>query len=134
MQNQDKVLLFDGVCNLCNSAVNFLLDADKSKTLKFASLQSAFGQKILSDYQLSRDNFDSVLYLKGGRIYKKSEAAFLVMRELGGFWRVISVFKFLPKAFCDLLYDAIAKNRYKIFGRREACRMPTPELKARFLE
>ncbi len=135
MENyKDKnIVLFDGVCNLCNGAVNFLIDRDKDNKLHFASLQSEVGQAILKEYQMDMANFDTFIFLKKGTLFMRSGGALEVVRILGGAWAWLSVFKIVPTFLRDGIYTLISKNRYKIFGKQESCRMPTPELKAKFL-
>lgn len=128
-----QVILFDGVCNFCNASINFVIDHDPKKHFKFASLQSEFGQEILHKYDRSTSDFDSVILLKNNQLYSKSAAALEIAKELSGFWKYLSFFGILPKSILDFSYDLVAKNRYKIFGKTEVCRMPSPELKERFL-
>lgn len=131
--SMQKVVLFDGVCNLCNSSVQKLIRWDKKETLKFASLQSKFGQRLLSDLKLDKDNFTSILYLKGNQVFTRSTAAILILTDLGGGWKIMRIFYLIPKILRDKIYDWISKNRYKWFGKKEQCWLPTPELKKRFL-
>lgn len=128
------VVLFDGVCNLCNGAVDFILDRDPEGRLAFASLQSEAGQELLSQYGLSTENFDSVVLLKEGKVYQKSTAALEIAGRLSGAWPLLKVFKLVPRPLRDLIYNFIGRNRYRFFGKREQCRMPTPEIRTRFLE
>jgi predicted DCC family thiol-disulfide oxidoreductase YuxK len=126
-------LLFDGVCNLCNASVNFVINHDKGQCFQFAALQSETGKALLKSYGLSAEKSDSVVLLKEGKAFQKSDAALEIAWQLGGIWKLLAVFKVLPRPLRDLGYDLIARNRYRFFGRTEACRMPTPELNARFL-
>jgi predicted DCC family thiol-disulfide oxidoreductase YuxK len=130
---QDNIVLFDGVCNLCNSAVNFLIDIDKKNQLHFASLQSDFGQQVLRNFQMQTDNFDTFIFLHQGKLFTRSSGALEIMRLLGGFWYLLYFFIVVPPFIRDGVYKMVSKNRYKWFGSQEACRIPTPELKARFL-
>jgi predicted DCC family thiol-disulfide oxidoreductase YuxK len=134
MNNNSKILLFDGVCNLCNGAVQFVIKRDKNTRLKFASLQSEAGQKLLQEFNLPTDEFESFVFIDGDKIYTKSTAALKVAKDLGGFWKLFYAFVILPKPFRDFAYSLIAKNRYKMFGKRDVCMIPTPELKSRFLQ
>lgn len=127
------VVLFDGVCNLCNAGVNFLLDHDPDGHFKFAALQSEVGQRLLAACGLPGDDFESFVLVEGGRCYQRSEGALRVARRLPGAWRLLYGFIILPAPLRDRLYDVVARNRYRWFGRRDTCRMPTPELQARFL-
>ncbi|MPR34111.1 thiol-disulfide oxidoreductase DCC family protein [Salmonirosea aquatica] len=128
-----NVVYFDGVCNLCNSAVNFLIDRDKKGRLKFASLQSEAGKVVLQRLGLLAQDYDSFILLVNGKPYQKSEAAVEVMKLLGGGWSLLYGFRIIPRAWRDWLYTRIAQNRYRWFGKRTECRLPTPQLRARFL-
>lgn len=128
-----EIILFDGVCNFCNSSINFVIDHDPEKHFKFAALQSEIGQEILTQFHKNTKDFDSVILLKNNQLYEKSEAALEITKHLSGFWKYLSVFKILPTFFLNFFYDIIAKNRYRIFGKSDSCRMPTAELRERFL-
>jgi len=129
-----NVILFDGVCNLCNDVVNLLLDLDINKVLYFSSLQSDFGQSVLRKFNLPTNNFNSFIFLKKGKIYQKSDGALEVCRTLGRFWKILYFFKIIPTFARDAVYEWVAKNRYQWFGKKEFCRMPIPDLQARFLD
>lgn len=133
MNNYNNLILFDGVCNLCNGAVNFVIDHDKNNTFRFTSLQSEIGQQILAANQLNSSEFDSFILVKNGKILQKSTAALTVATQLGGFWKLLGLFLVFPTGLRDFFYDFIAKNRYRWFGKAESCRMPTPELRSKFL-
>ena len=126
-------ILFDGVCNFCNASINFIIDRDSKSIFKFAALQSEIGQEFLKRNGLKQDTFDSVILEKSGIIYQKSDAALEIARNLDGFWKILYVFKIIPFFLRNPIYDLVARNRYRIFGRTDACRLPTPALKARFL-
>jgi predicted DCC family thiol-disulfide oxidoreductase YuxK len=128
-----NVVYFDGVCNLCNGVVNFLIDQDPKKVLRFASLQSPAGQEVLLRFGLSVRDYDSFLLLKEDKLLLKSDAVLEIIRLLGGVWGLLYAFKVLPRTWRDGLYSLIARNRYRWFGKRTECRLPTPDLKARFL-
>ncbi|WP_020526329.1 thiol-disulfide oxidoreductase DCC family protein [Flexithrix dorotheae] len=132
-QIYQKVILFDGVCNLCNSSVNFIIDRDPQAKFKFTSLQSEEGQEILNEFNLPTKDFDTIIYVENGKLYNKSSAALKIAKGLNGAWPLLYIFYFLPKFFRDFFYNIIAKNRYKWFGKEDACRIPTPELKSRFI-
>jgi predicted DCC family thiol-disulfide oxidoreductase YuxK len=137
MQNlpQDKkIILFDGVCNLCNSSVQYIIKRDRKDLFRFVSLQSELGQKILKHLGISDRNIDSiVLYSPGRAYYYKSGAIIEIAKELPYFnW--FTVFRFVPTSLRDAIYDFIAKNRYHWYGKQESCMIPTPELKGKFLE
>lgn len=131
-EQQPIVILFDGVCNLCNGFVNFLIDQDTNEQFKFASLQSSFGEDILKKNNLSTDDYQSVLVLDNDELFTKSSAIFKVIERLPK-WRWLRIFKVLPSFILDVIYGLIAKNRYRIFGKQDSCRLPTPELRDRFL-
>jgi predicted DCC family thiol-disulfide oxidoreductase YuxK len=127
-----QLILFDGVCNFCNSSINFIIDHDPEKHFKFAPLQSDLGQSILKQFNKNTDDFDSVILLKNNQLFQKSDAAIEITKHLSGAWKYLAVFGVLPTFFLNFFYDIIAKNRYQIFGKSETCRMPTPELRERF--
>jgi predicted DCC family thiol-disulfide oxidoreductase YuxK len=128
-----NVVLFDGVCNFCNGAINFLMDRDKSNQLRFAPLQSDAGQALLKKHNLPTSDFDSFVFITGGQVYRKSTAAVHIAKKLQGAWKALYGFVIVPRFIRDMVYSTIARNRYKWFGKQEACRIPTPEEKARFL-
>lgn len=128
-----NLLLFDGVCNFCNAGVNFVLRRDKKKRLFFASLQSETGQKVLKHFGLPRHDFDTFVLVEKGKIYERSTAALRVAKLLGGFWSVFWFFMLVPRPLRNAVYGLIARHRYKLFGRRDACMIPTPQTRERFL-
>lgn len=128
-----KIILFDGVCNLCNGLVQFVINHDKHAAFTFGSLQSEEGQALLKEKGLPTDDFDSFVYLKDKEVYVKSTGALNVLKDLGGSWRLLYVFIIIPRPVRDFLYGLIAKKRYSLFGRRESCMLPTPDLQTRFL-
>lgn len=129
-----KIILFDGVCNLCNSSINYVIDKDKKDIFRFVSLQSDLGQEIQQHIGYTDTNLDTIiLYVPGEAYYIKSTAAIKVMNEFGGLWKSMNSFLIIPKSIRDLGYNFVAKNRYKWYGKEDSCRIPTPELKAKFL-
>lgn len=130
------IVLFDGVCNLCHSTVQFIIRHDKAGRFQFASQQSEVAQRILQRYGLPTEAAlaDSVVVIEGGKVWLESDAALQILYRLGGVWRVLAVLRFLPRPLRDWAYRLVAKNRYRLFGRRERCMVPTPELKGRFLD
>ena len=127
------VILFDGVCNLCNGAVQFIIKTDKASKFLFASLQSDFGQLQLQKFGLDPSKLHSIIALENGKFYERSDAALKIASGLAQPWPMLGVFRILPRFFRDWIYDLISKNRYKMFGKRESCMIPTPELKGRFV-
>jgi predicted DCC family thiol-disulfide oxidoreductase YuxK len=129
---EKQIILFDGVCNLCNASVQTIIKLDKNKIFHFASLQSKAGKELTKKYSL--ENYDSVCILKNERAYVKSNAAIQILISIGGFYKLIYVAYIMPRVVRDGLYDFIAENRYKWFGKKDSCMIPTQELKERFLE
>jgi predicted DCC family thiol-disulfide oxidoreductase YuxK len=132
--NNRPVILFDGVCNLCNRAVQFVIRHDRKKIFLFAALQSNEGQKLSQQYQLPMTNWNSFVLIEDGKVYTCSTAALKVARNLNGLLKLAYVFMIIPKFIRDGIYKWISNNRYKWFGKREECMLPTPELKQRFLD
>jgi predicted DCC family thiol-disulfide oxidoreductase YuxK len=129
----ERILFFDGVCNLCNSSVDFLIRQDPDSELKFASLQSDIAEKKLAEFNLSNQELSSLVYYKNESVYTHSEGAIRVFADLGGWRKVVLAFLVIPGFFRDAIYSWIAKNRYQWFGKKETCRMPTPEERDRIL-
>jgi len=127
------IILFDGVCNFCNGAVNFVLKRDKKKSILFAPLQSAAAEKILPAHQLSPGDLSSFLFIEHGKLYDRSTAALRVCRHLKGLWPLCYGMMIVPKFIRDGIYNYIAKNRYKWFGQKDACMIPSAEVRSRFL-
>jgi predicted DCC family thiol-disulfide oxidoreductase YuxK len=128
-----KVILFDGVCNFCNYWVNFIIDRDKKNIFRFAALQSDKGKELVDKFYLPKDDFDSFILISENKIYKKSSAAFKILKYLSGPIKFIYPLKYLPVLLTDFFYDLIAKNRYKFFGKKDVCRIHTKEEKSKFL-
>jgi predicted DCC family thiol-disulfide oxidoreductase YuxK len=133
------IFLYDGVCGLCNKLVQFTLPRDPHGKFQFASLQSDFSAKLLAQYKLSAQDLNTFYViadygLATQRVLSKSDAGAFVLSQIGGFWTAISAFRFLPKALRNWGYDLVAKNRYRIFGKNESCRMPDPSTRDRFIE
>lgn len=129
-----KIILFDGVCNLCDSSIQFIIKHDKKDLFRFVALQSEIGMEIIKHIGVDTSKIDSILlYEPDKAYYYKAEAALKIAKELGGIYTAISWFGILPKFLTNSVYDYIAKNRYKWYGKKDACMIPTPELKAKFL-
>ncbi|WP_456277377.1 thiol-disulfide oxidoreductase DCC family protein [Bacillus sp. AK128] len=128
------IVFFDGECNLCNGAVQFLLKHDRKEKLKFASLQSNAGQKLLQKEKLDAKVFDSMIMTKDDKVFVKSDAVLAICRELGGSYKGLLLLYAVPRPIRNFFYTIIARNRYKWFGKRDQCMIPTPELKKRFLD
>ncbi len=130
----NPIILFDGVCNFCNGMVLFIIKQDKQKVFRFAALQSEAGQRLLETYQLPRNDFDSFLLIENGKVYRSSTAGLRLYNKLPWYWMWMQVFWIVPKIFRDAVYDFIARNRYKWFGKKETCMIPTPDVRSRFLD
>ena len=134
MNNSDEnILLFDGVCNLCNGLVLFIIKRDKAGRFKFASLQSDNGEQLLNRFGLNTNKLTSLVLIMGDKYFLKSTAVLKLLKELGGIWKTFYIFIIIPRPVRDFIYDLIAGSRYKIFGKRDECMVPTPELQSRFL-
>ena len=129
------VVLFDGVCNFCNASVNFVLEHDRESYFKFAPLQSEIGASMLAvhNLDLASEPIDSVILVEDGKAYTHSTAALRIARRLGMPWSWLYAFIIVPAALRDVFYRLFAKYRYRLFGRKDECMVPTPEIKARFL-
>lgn len=128
----EAIILFDGVCNLCSGSVQFIIKRDPSGYFKFASLQSDFGQQHLQRLNLDPQSFHSIILITGDKVFQRSDAALEIAKKLTGAWPVLYGFKILPRFLRDAVYNLISKNRYRLFGKKDACWIPTPELKSRF--
>jgi len=129
----DNLILFDGTCGLCTSSVRFIIRHDKSAVFKFAPIQSERGSEIYRALGLDPHNLQTFLVLKNGCPFVRSDAVFEVVRQFGGLWRLLFVFKLVPSGLRDWLYAVIAENRHRWFGRRDACMNATEDIKRRFL-
>jgi predicted DCC family thiol-disulfide oxidoreductase YuxK len=126
------IVLFDGVCNLCNGVVQFIIRNDQAGVFQFASQQSEAGQKLLELRKLPA--MDTVVLIQGGKVFTRSDAVLEIFRRLPARWSWLSAFKIVPKFLRDAVYKLIGRYRYNIFGKQESCWLPTPELRARFLD
>lgn len=129
----DKIVLFDGVCNLCEYSIQFILKHDKSNSLQFASLQSTLGKQILEKYKY-KQQLDGVIFIESSKLYSKSAAAFRIARYFGGYWNGLQYLSILPVFITDFFYDIISKYRYKWFGKKDTCLLPSKETSSRFLD
>jgi predicted DCC family thiol-disulfide oxidoreductase YuxK len=127
------IVLFDGVCKFCNGSVNFIIDQDVNKRIRFAPLQSEIAQALLRRFGLPATDFDTMILVEHGRAYARSAAALRIAGILGGWWSLLVVLFAVPPFLRDGAYDLLAVNRYRWFGKAETCRVPTPELRERFL-
>lgn len=130
----ENVILFDGVCKLCHAWSKFIVRYDHKRAFKLCSVQSDEGQRILAYFDLPTRHFDTMLYVEGDAYYDKSDAFFKIVSKLGMPWRLLVVFRLLPKAFRNWAYDRIALNRYQLFGKYDSCLLPTSDHQDRFLK
>ena len=128
------LVLFDGVCNLCSGAVQFIIKRDPASKFIFASLQSDFGIAQLKKYGLHPGSLHSIIVIEQEELYQRSDAALRIVHHLNGIWPMLGIFKFLPRLIRDALYNLVALNRYKIFGRTDSCMIPAEGIRARFIE
>ncbi|GMN08942.1 DUF393 domain-containing protein [Croceitalea sp. MTPC9] len=134
MENDNKIILFDGVCNLCNGVVQFVIKLDKEDTFRFAALQSEVGEKLTAERGIGTSQVDSIILIEPGvAYYTKSDAALQIGKNLKGYRTLSSLLYVFPKGLRNIVYDFIARNRYKWYGKKDACMIPTPELQAKFL-
>ena len=134
MKSKDhKIILFDGVCNLCNGAVTFIIKRDKKDVFKFAALQSEIGRELISKFNIDTSKVDSIILIDGEKHYEKSSAALRIAKYLSGAYPLLFGFMVVPKFIRNAVYDYIARNRYKWFGKKESCMIPTAKLKDKFL-
>ncbi len=134
MATGERVLLFDGACNLCEGSVQFVIRRDPHAQFRFAALQSEAARRILSDLGLPTDQVETMVLIEGGRALTRSTGALRVARRLSGLWPLLYGFIIVPRFIRDGVYSWIARNRYRWFGRKDHCLVPTPDLKARFLD
>ena len=132
---EHSIILFDGVCNLCNRAVQFIIKRDKNDRYRFSALQSEHAKKLTSERNIDTDKIDSIILIEPGKAYYiKAAAALEIGKSFGGLWRTLALFEWVPPVISNWVYDLVARNRYRWFGRKEQCMVPTQELKAKFLE
>lgn len=132
MTPKHPLVLFDGVCNLCNSSVNFIIKRDKKAVFRFVPSQSEMGKRLI-DKHFTDFDLQTVVLIDDARAYTKSDAFLRIMNQLGGFWKTFLLLKIIPRPIRDFFYDLIARNRYRIFGKKDSCMIPSPEVKNRFI-
>jgi len=128
-----SIILFDGVCNFCNSSVNFIIKRDNKNKFKFAALQSDFGKEMLGKLSLQSENLKTLILIEDARYFTRSGAALRIAKHLNGAWKLFYLFIIIPPFIRNLFYELIARYRYKWFGKRETCRVPTGEEKGKFI-
>jgi len=133
MGKEYKIILFDGVCNLCNSSVNFVIKRDKKDVFRFAALQEPAGLELIEKYGIDTSKTDSIILIEDGKVYYKSTAALRITKHLGKAYPLLYGFMIIPNFIRNWVYDYVARNRYKWYGKKESCMIPTPELRSKFL-
>jgi predicted DCC family thiol-disulfide oxidoreductase YuxK len=128
-----KIILFDGVCNLCNSTVKFIINKDSNSLFKFSSLQSEFGTKYINEHNINIKKLSTIVLIEDNQFYTKSTAILRVLKNLKGY-KWMRVFLFVPKFTRDFVYNLISKNRYSLFGKNDSCMIPTKELSEKFIK
>jgi len=126
-----QIVLFDGVCNFCNSSVQFIINRDPKGLFHFASQQSEIGVQLMTEHGLT--GHESIVYIEDGKAYMKSAAALRIAKHLSGLWPTTAIFFAVPRPIRDMAYDVVAKNRYRWFGKRDSCMIPPPSIRKRFL-
>jgi len=133
-QIPDNLILFDGVCNLCSALVEFVIRHDPAAKFRFAAIQSQVGREIFQSHGLDAADLQTFVFIAEGKLFLRSDAAIEVVSRFGRAWNICKLFRFVPRAFRNAIYSLIARNRYRWFGRKEVCMVPTPEIKERFLD
>jgi predicted DCC family thiol-disulfide oxidoreductase YuxK len=131
---EKPLILFDGICNFCNGAVNFIIKQDRNNKILFAALQSHAGQQILKQHHLSTSDFKSLLLIYNNKVYQKSSATLKLLSMLPWYWKWTQIFWIIPTFLRNSIYDVIARNRYKWFGRKDKCMIPDATIRNRFLD
>ncbi len=131
--SQQHIIIFDGICNFCNSSINFIIKRDHTNQFVFAPMQGPTAQKLIAHYQAENVGFDTFLLIKNDEIYYRTNAAIEIAQDLSGAWYLLKAFKIIPGPIRDYFYRLFARNRYHIFGKAAACRVPTEDLKHKFL-
>ena len=135
MDSDKKIILFDGVCNLCNRSVQYIIKRDKRDKFRFATLQGEIGQQLIKERNIDTSKVDSIILIEPGvAYYTKSTAALKIGQSFGGWWKISNILNLIPRQLGDIVYDLVAKYRYRWFGQKEECMVPTPALKAKFLD
>ena len=135
MECENKtVIIFDGICNFCNGSVNFIIARDPEGKFNFAPMQGESAKVLMKQHGIDTPDLDTFLLIKDGKLYQRTDAALEIAKDLTGYWKYFQVFRFVPAPLRDVFYRIFARNRYKLFGKREVCMVPTPEIRQRFLD
>ncbi|AZZ98500.1 DCC1-like thiol-disulfide oxidoreductase family protein [Pseudoalteromonas sp. R3] len=128
-----QIIIFDGICNFCNGAVNFIIERDSKGVFKFAPMQSEIAQELIAKHQIQEVGYDTFLLIKNEQCFVRTNAALEITKDLDGFWFMFRVFKIVPSVIRDFFYRLFARNRYNLFGKRSVCMVPSKEVRDRFL-
>ena len=128
------IVIFDGVCNFCNDSVNFIIKRDPNGLYSFAPMQSASAQQLMAAHGITEVGLDTFILIKNENCHVRTDAALEIAKDLTGFWYLCGVFRIVPGPIRDFFYRILAKNRYRLFGKRESCMVPTPEIRSRFID
>ncbi len=129
-----NVILFDGVCNLCNGAVNWVIKRDKKNIFKFASLQSVYGLQVIKNYNLSNQYLNTIVLVESDKVYLRSVAVLRILKRLGGIYSAACIFMIIPPPILNFFYNIVAKYRYRWFGKKDSCMVPDASLKEKFID
>jgi predicted DCC family thiol-disulfide oxidoreductase YuxK len=133
LENQNRIILFDGVCNFCNSSVNTVIKLDKKRYFRFAPIQSEIGTQLMLKHGLDPLKFDSVILIDNNRAYTSSSAVINILKKIGGIYSLAYAFIIVPPFIRNGIYKWVARNRYKWFGKKDTCMVPTPETRSLFI-
>ncbi len=131
---EKSILLFDGVCNLCSGLVQFVLSNEKDSNINFAALQSKIGKQLLKDFKVKKKGLENIVFIENGKVYEKSSAVLKIVKHLKMPWNLASTFTIVPQFLSDGIYDLVAKNRYRMFGKKDECWIPEAKWKSRFID
>ena len=131
--SEKKIVIFDGECNFCNGSVNFIIRRDPESAFSFSPIQCSYAQELIKKFQISKVGIDTFLLIKDGRCFSHSTAALEITKDLSGFWYLFGVFKLVPAPLRDVFYKAFARNRYALFGKQDACMVPSSDVRSRFV-
>ena len=130
----NNVVVFDGVCNLCSRGVRIIIRRDYKNKFLFTPLQSKTGARLLADHGIETEHVKTILLIKDGKAYTKSDAVFEIVSEFKSGWKFLLIFRIIPRVIRDYAYDVVARNRYRLFGKKDQCMIPSPDIKAKFLD
>jgi len=130
---KQNIIIFDGVCNFCNSAVNFIIKRDPTSKFLFTPLQSKTAEELIIKYKVINYDFGSIILIKDGEKFFRSDAVFEIVKDLSGYWYLFRISRIIPLVIRDYIYNLVSKNRYRIFGKKDSCMIPTKELQKKFL-